>query len=164
VFHSPMILEAAFAPADRSLWVAEDWTPERPQFWKSGYFTTVEYHSLGKVSCDGLYLRNGNRNGSYYAGLEIEKVKAVGSDTRVWLKAYVTNPGNVHDKLVSLLFEVVNRGTVVASASTMIKAKTKWGHMDSYDSDDVKLLVPSSKLAGSRLRITMTTQDMATQD
>jgi hypothetical protein len=160
-FRSPMVLETVFPPADPSLWVSYDWTPSKPKPWKSGEFTTVESHGLGKYSCDGLYFRNSNRNGSYYSGLDMIKVKPVGSDTAVWFKAYVSNPGGgIPDKFVTLVFEVLHSDEVVATAKTVIKARAdRSGSQDSYDSDDLKLVVPSSKLAGSRLRITMTTQD-----
>jgi hypothetical protein len=160
VFQSPMILEAVFAPADRSLWVSDEWTPSKPRPWKRGDFTTIEYYNLGKFSCDGLYLRRDGDN----SGLVIEKVNPVGANTEVKLEAYVTNPGGVHDKMVTLRLEILNANDVVAAGSTTIKVNCNWcGHRNS-EGKHLKLLVPSSKLAGSRLRITMTTQDMATQD
>jgi hypothetical protein len=58
-----------------------------------------------------------------------------------------------------LLFEVLNGGEVVATSRTTIKAHRNWrGQQNSYEGP-VTLSVPTVKLAGSRLRITMTTQD-----
>ena len=54
-FHSPMVIETVFAPADPSLWKNEEWTPQKPKPWKRGTFTVPEYHDLGKYSCDGLF-------------------------------------------------------------------------------------------------------------
>ena len=67
-FQSPMILETIFAPADQSLWVSDEWTPSKPKPWKSGDFTTPEYYALGKFSCDGILLQNGNRHGPWSTG------------------------------------------------------------------------------------------------
>jgi hypothetical protein len=83
-FQSPMVLETVFPPSDPSLWVAYDWTPVKPLPWTNCEFTTVESHGLGKYSCDGLYFRNSNRNGSCYAGLAMIKVKPVGAATALW--------------------------------------------------------------------------------
>ena len=59
-FHSPMVIETVFAPADPSLWKSDEWTPTKPKPWRSGEFTTAEYYDLGKYSCDGLSIRNGS--------------------------------------------------------------------------------------------------------
>jgi len=160
-FHSPMILETTFAPADRSLWVSDEWTPSDRRPWKSGTFTTAEYYALGKFSCDGLFFRNGNRNGSWNTGL-LMKVKPKGATTEVTMIAEVTNPGTVHDKTATLLFEVLNGEEVIGTSTIRIKAKMNWrGRMADYDGETT-FSVPTVALKQdpvTQLRITMTTQD-----
>lgn len=160
-FHSPMILETSFAPADRSLWVSDEWTPSDRRPWKSGTFTTAEYYALGKFSCDGLFFRNGNRHGPWNTGL-LMKVKPKGATTEVTMIAEVTNPGNVHDKTVTLLFEVLNGEEIVKTATIKIKANRNWrGKMQDYDGETT-FTVPTAALTKdpvTKMRITMTTQD-----
>ena len=91
-FHSPMVIETVFAPADPSLfWKSDNWTPEKPKPWKSGEFTTAEYHGLGKYSCDGLSIMEGNHDGTWNSGLAMA-VKEKGGKVRVTISARITNP------------------------------------------------------------------------
>jgi hypothetical protein len=154
-FHSPMVLEAVFAPADRALWVSDDWTPKDPKPWKSGEFTTIEYYNFSKFPCDGLYLQREGQT----AGVVVEHVRQIGAETKVKLEVSVTNPGPVHDKRVTLLLEVLNAGETVATSSTTIKLNQSFRESVESNSKYVTLLVPSSKVPGSRLRITMSTKD-----
>lgn len=154
--HSPWVVETAFAPADPRLWVDEHWTPSEPKPWNKGAFTTVEYHDLGKYSCDGLFLRDNDRNGEWSSGLILKK-KIKGDETQVEIEAHVTNPKTVHDKLVTLSFEVINGETVVGKATIRIKVG-----QDDESSKTAKLVLASSSLVYSpitKLRITMMTQD-----
>jgi len=99
-FHSPMVVETTFAPADPALWKSDDWTPDKPRPWKKGEFTTAEYYDLGKYSCDGLSIRDGSNNGTWHSGL-VMSLKEQAGKLHITINAHVTNPGYVHDKSVT---------------------------------------------------------------
>lgn len=155
-FKSPWIVEVAFAPLDPGLWMDEDWTPEEPKPWRKGAFTTVEYHSLGKYSCDGLFLRHNDRGWTWNSGLTM-KVKTNDDGIHIEIEAHVTNPKLVHDKLVTLSFEVIT-GEMVSGSST-VKLKVDQGD---ESSKTAKLILPPGSMGkglAAKLRITMTSQD-----
>jgi len=112
-FTSPMVLETVFAAADRSLWdpakghVAGTW------------FSTEDYHGLGKFSCDGVYLRSDfkPKQGTWKAGLEMSVKEGEGGQVRVKVRATADNPKDNRDRKVDILFEVMNGEKVIASAS-----------------------------------------------
>jgi hypothetical protein len=160
-FHSPMVIETVFAPADPALWRDENWTPGKPKPWGRGEFTTAEYYDLGKYTCDGLSIHDGNRDGTWYSGLVME-VKNKGGDVHVTIKAQVTNPGHIHDKFVTLLFEVINGDDVVGKTTIGLKVKQNWRAKKEVTDKESTLVLPASALRKdplTKLRITMTTQD-----
>ena len=135
----------------------------KPEPWKSGYFTTVEYHALSKFSCDGVSVRGDSENGFFWnrpkspqwqSGLAMKQT-SFGGDIEVKVLVRLTNPKHNHDKQVMLRLDVLSGDEVVSSAT--FRNNVEEG--DESVPGTTKLLVPSSKLAGSRLRITMTTQD-----
>ncbi|MEX1243680.1 MAG: hypothetical protein WEB59_00630 [Thermoanaerobaculia bacterium] len=161
-FHSPMVMTTVFAPADKSLWVSDEWRPANPKPWKNGDFTTVEYYGLGKYSCDGLLFRDGNRNGTWNSGLTMSVSNKVGGKVMVEMTAHVTNPGPVHDKFVTLLFEVTNGDQVVASTTITIKVKQNWRTKMEENGEEGVIALSADALKSdpiTKLRITMTTKD-----
>jgi hypothetical protein len=160
-FHSPMILDTMFAPADNSLWVGEDWVPANPVPWKGGYFTTVEYQRLNKFSCDGMTIQGNDYNPIFHrppnpqwrSGLAM-KVKPRGSDVEVRVRIQLTNPKHNHDKQVMLRLDVLNGDEVVASAT--MRNNIEEGNANEHTTT---FLVPAAKIPGSRMRITMTTEN-----
>lgn len=161
-FHSPMVIETIFAPADPTLWKNDEWRPDKPRPWKSGQFTTAEYYDLGKYSCDGLSIRNGShRNGSWDSGLMMS-VKDKGGMVHVGIEVHVTNPGHVHDKFVTFLLEVVNGDTLVAKTTIKFKAKQNWRRNEELSDEEGEIVLSADSLKKNpltKLRITMTAQD-----
>jgi hypothetical protein len=148
-FHSPMVLDTIFAPADRALWD------------KGGWFTVKEYQELGRFTCDGVSLRSDydRRKGTWDAGLEMAVKPLDDGKVRVKIRAIVYNPKHNHDKRVSLYFEIQNGDQRVETATMPpIKAEDK---NDDFDGE-VSVVVSADALKTdpmTRLRITMTTVD-----
>lgn len=166
-FHSPMVLSTVFAAADPSLWVSDAWTPEDHKSWRKGAFTTPEYHDLGKFTCDGLSLRGdyNNRKNTWESGLSMEVHKLAGQRVEVRIRATVTNPGhghNVHDKVATLVLDVLNGEESVASTTMAIKVSASWvGKVEDNDRE-ARLVLAADNLKTNpvtRLRITMSTRD-----
>lgn len=112
-FNSPMVLETEFAAANRSLW--EPSQGHEPGAW----FSTEEYHALGRFSCDGVYLRKdfNGKHGTWKSGLEMAVLPAEGGNLTVKVRAAADNPDDNHDRKVDILIEVVNGDKVIATAS-----------------------------------------------
>jgi hypothetical protein len=170
VFHSPMVLEAAFAPADRSLWVSDEWTAAKEAIndikpWRSGYFTTVEYHGLSKFSCDGVSLRGDSDDGFFWnrpptpqwrSGLTMKQRDLGEGNIEIKVVVLLTNPKHNHDKMVMLRLDVVNGDDVVSSAT--LRSNVEEG--DSAHRATTNLVIASTSIQPTtRLRLTMTTQD-----
>lgn len=97
-FRSPMIIDTVFAAADQSLWGKGSW------------FTVKDYFALGEFTCDGVSLRNDYsiRRGAWDSGLWLA-VKQVDEEyVRVKIRAIAHNPKKNHDKVVNLVFEIMN--------------------------------------------------------
>ena len=156
-----MILDTVFAPADQSLWVGEDWVPANPVRWKRGYFTTVEYQRLNKFSCDGVTIQGDDYNPIFHrppypqwrSGL-VMNVTPRGSDVIVKVRIQLNNPKPTHDKQVTLRLDVLNGDEVVAT--TTMRNNVEEGDARS---PTTTFLVPAAKIPGSRMRITMTTEN-----
>ncbi len=162
VFTSPMVIETVFAPADRSLWKSDEWTPQDPKPWKRGPFTIPEYHDLGKYSCDGLFFRSAAEGRSWESGLVMKVNPVAGGNLRVDIDAFVFNPGHVHDKMVTLFLEVMNGNEVAATTTITIKAAKSWrGKPEEHDGEG-RLVLAAGALRTkpmTMLRITMTAVD-----
>lgn len=148
-FSSPMVLETVFAAADRSLWGKGRW------------FTIEEYHELGRFTCDGVSLRNDYsvRKGTWDSGLWMAVKPVDDSGVRVKIRAIVHNPRHNHDKLVNLVFEVLN-GDRVERTVEMPPIPVE-DNTDEVDKE-VGFILPVAVLRTdpmTRLRITMTTKD-----
>ena len=148
-FHSPMILETVFAPAERSLWG------------KGGWFTVKEYFELGRFTCDGVSLRNDYslRKGTWDTGLQMRAMKVDEGRVRVEIRAIVHNPRHNHDKLVNLFFEILNSDTLIESVRMPpIKVEDNTDEVD----NEIAVVLPIDALKTdpmTTLRITMTTVD-----
>jgi hypothetical protein len=93
-FHSPMVLEAVFAAADRSTW-------------RNEWFSTEQYRRLSKFRCEKISIW----------GLEMSARELPGEKVEVKTRVRLMNPDQNHDKKVTLLFEVVNGDKVEESFS-----------------------------------------------
>jgi hypothetical protein len=154
---SPMVIETVFAPAvDTSLWTKKD--GKKPSAWEKGaWFTVSEYHDLGKFTCDGLLLQRdySRRRNAWDSALEM-RVLEHGNQTEVDLHVTVRSPNYIHDKLVTLNFEVLS-GNVQWTTSVTVKVKE-----GSENDDSAKMVLSSAALKTNpapTLRITMTTMD-----
>ena len=112
-FTSPMVLETVFAAADRSLW-----DPAKGHV-AGAWFSTEDYHGLGKFGCDGVYLRSDfkPKQGTWKPGLEMSVKEGEGGQVQVKVRATADNPKDNRDRKVDILFEVMNGEKVIASAS-----------------------------------------------
>jgi hypothetical protein len=148
--HSPMILETVFAAADRSLWGdGRTW------------FAVKEYRDLGEYSCDGVSLRANNRkDGSVWdAGLQMTARGTTDGKVEVKIRASITNPPHNHDKIVTVMLQILNGDQVVENAVI--------GPVGAEDNNNnvnksVTLILPADVLKTdpmTRLRLTMTTQE-----
>ena len=163
-FHSPMVIEAAFAPADQSLWVRDDWSPENKKPWKTGRFTIPEYHGIGRFTCDGLSIRDdySKRSKTWRSGLRMSTEPLSDGRVKVHVNVVISNPGEVHDKIVSVLLEVLNGEEKIASGSVQIRVTGRWTHKAIEKDESAELIVPVDSLRRdpiTKLRITMSTKD-----
>ena len=112
-FTSPMVLETVFAAADRSLW-----DPAKGHV-AGAWFSTEDYHGLGKFRCDGVYLRSDfkPKQGTWKPGLAMSVKEGEGGQVQVKVRATADNPKDNRDRKVDILFEVMNGEKVIASAS-----------------------------------------------
>ena len=112
-FTSPMVLETVFGAADRSLW-----DPAKGHV-AGAWFSTEDYHRLGKFGCDGVYLRSDfkPKQGTWKPALEMSVKEGEGGQVHLKVRATADNPKDNHDQKVEILFEVMNGEKVIASAS-----------------------------------------------
>jgi hypothetical protein len=160
-FTSPMVIETVFAPADQTRWVSDDWTPEDPLRWKHGAFTVPEYHALGRFYCDGIPIRRNyrKRRGTWDSGLSMKVTPVGGGKEEVTVYATIENSGLIHDKIVTLLLEVLSGEERLAVAKVVIQSSTSWKHSTSDDGGKATMVLASDRLKDTKLRITMTTKD-----
>ena len=163
-FHSPMVIDTIFAPADPSRWVSDEWTPQNPKRWKKGAFTLPEYHDLGKFFCDGVPIRQNysKRKGTWDSGLSMKLRQLGNGKAEVLIQAAVENSGLIHDKIVTLRLEVLNGDEPVGATTITIKSSTSWKHSTNDDDGKAKLVLGTESLKKdpiTKLRITMTTKD-----
>ncbi len=146
---SPLTLNVDFAAADRSLWG------------DGGWFSTAEYHALGKLTFGGVALRAdySKRRGTWASGLEMAARERPDGTVEVKVRATVNNPPDNEDRLVSVRLEVRNGGEPVQSGTI--------GPIEAEDNgNDVggqtKLLIPAGALKTApmtRLRVTLTAEE-----
>ncbi|MBI1950284.1 MAG: hypothetical protein HYS34_02855 [Acidobacteria bacterium] len=146
---SLLTLELDFAAADRSLWGGGDW------------FSTAEYHALGKLTFGGVALRAdyNRRRGTWASGLEMAARERSDGTVEVKVRATVNNPHDNEDRLVRVRLEVRNGGEPVQSGTI--------GPIDAEDDgNDVggqtKLVIPAGALKTApmtRLRLTLTAEE-----
>jgi len=147
-FTSPMVLEASFVAADRSIWGDKSWH-EGP-----------DYKALGKYTCDGIALRGATDKQTNEAatGLAMRAREISGDKLEVTIGLWLLNPSRNHDKLVTILVEVLDDAEVVA--------RTTLGPMEVEDKGHTQarsfpFVMPTAviKNAAMRMRLTMTTRD-----
>ena len=133
VFSSPMIITTAFAAADRSLWGNGDW------------FSVDDYKDLGRFTCEGVSIRReySHRRQTWDSGLELAaRVKSPGV-VQVRARVSVYNPKDNHDKVVTVLLEIMDGDQVLKSATVgPVKIEDNGGEED----ERVALLVPMELL------------------
>jgi hypothetical protein len=154
---SPMVVDTVFAPAlDSAVWIKAN--GKKPAKWNKGdWFTVPEYHDLGNYTCDGVSLRRDyqQRRNTWDSGLEMRMVER-NDQTDVTIRVTVTNPKYVHDKMMTLTFEVLE-GTTSIKASAAFKVEE-----EEEGDEKVKIRIPTAALIthpAPTLRITITTMD-----
>lgn len=147
-FHSPVIVETVFPAADRSLWN------------NGKEFSIPEWWELGKLSCDGVYFRSdSDRKTKWDPAIKLKVRDSPGGNVEIKMMVAVQNPKHNHDKMVTLLLEVVDGDDVLASQSVRIKAPDNG---EGQQEENVRFTLPLSSLKlvpMTKLRITMRTQD-----
>lgn len=146
---SSLTLDLDFAAADRSLWG------------DGGWFSTPEYHALGKLTFGGVALRAdyNKRRGTWASGFEMAARERQDGTVEVKVRATVNNPHDNEDRLVSVRLEVLNGGEPFQSGTI--------GPIEAEDNgNDVggqtKLLIPAGALKTTpmtRLRVTLTAEE-----
>src|SRR2546425_3119139 len=83
------------------------------------WFSSEDYHGLGKFRCDGVYLRSDfkPKQGTWKPGLAMSVKEGEGGQVQVKVRATADNPKDNRDRKVDILFEVMNGEKVIASAS-----------------------------------------------
>ena len=147
-FTSPMVLEASFVAADRSIWGDTSWH-EGP-----------DYKALGKYTCDGVALR----------ATRTKRPEKSQPDSRCapgnFPEASWKSPSGCgcstlldnHDKLVTILVDVLDGAEVVACTTLgPIEVEDK-GHTQART---FPFVIPTSviKTEAMKIRLTMTTKD-----
>jgi len=153
-FHSPMIIDTIFIVADRSRWQVRGKSSE--------WFTSDEYHDLGKYRCDGLSLRQDYdaEKGTWESGLSVKPQELESGDVETRVRLSVFNPKHNHDKLVTVTLEVRNGEKVVGMATI-----GPWKVEDKGRENTNKgtIIIPASELSTNpttALRITVSAQDV----
>lgn len=147
-FKSPMVLEASFVAADRSIWGDKSWH-EGP-----------DYKALGRYTCDGVALRGDvdPKTREVATGLAMRARELSGDKLEVTIGLWLFNPSHNHDKLVTILVDVLDGAEVVA--------RTTLGPMEVEDKGHTQarsfpFVIPTAviKSEGMRMRLTVTTKD-----
>lgn len=147
-FNSPMVIEASFVAADRSIWGDKSWH-EGP-----------DYKALGKYTCDGVALRGDpdKTTKEVATGLAMRARELPGDKLEVTIGLWLLNPSRNHDKLVTILVEVLDGAEVVA--------RTTLGPMEVEDKGHAQarsfpFVIPTAviKTEPMKMRMTMTTKD-----
>jgi hypothetical protein len=147
-FTSPMVLEASFAAADRSIWGDKSWH-EGP-----------DYKALGKYTCDGVALRGDTdkKTKEVGTGLAMRAREISGGKLEVTIGLWLFNPAHNHDKLVIILVDVLDGADVVARTTLgPIEVEDK-GHTQARS---FPFVMPAAVIKNDamRMRLTMTTKD-----
>lgn len=103
----PLTIEVDFAAADRSLWG------------DGGWFSTPDYHALGKLTFGGVALRanHSKRRGTWDSGLDMSARERRDGMIEVKVRATVNNPSDNHDRRITVRLDVVNGGRPVQSGT-----------------------------------------------
>ena len=147
-FKSPMVVEASFVAADRSIWGDKSWH-EGP-----------DYKALGKYTCDGVALRGDpdRKTKEVATGLAMRARELPGDKLEVTIGLWLLNPSHNHDKLVTILVEVLDGAEVVARTTLgPIEVEDK-GHAQART---FPFVIPTAviKTDAMKMRLTMTTKD-----
>jgi hypothetical protein len=147
-FVSPMVLEVSFVAADRSIWGDKAWH-EGP-----------DYQGIGKFTCDGVALRGDpdRQTKAARTGLAMKAREISDGKLEVTLGLWLLNPARNHDKLVTILVEVLDGAEVVAHTTLdKIEIEDK-GHARA---GSFPFVMPTAaiKSEGMKMRLTMTTRD-----
>jgi hypothetical protein len=148
-FHSPMVLEASFVAASRSIWG------------KKGWFEGPDYIGLSKYSCDGVFLR-GDVDGKTHeptTGIAMHARELKGGQLEVTVGLSFLNPSHNHDKLVTVFLEIIDAShKVVETTFGPISVEDK-GHAQHF-SFPIVMPVSAVKDDGSmKMRLTVSTRD-----
>jgi hypothetical protein len=148
-FRSPMVIQASFVAADRSIWGDKSWH-EGP-----------DYKELGKYTCDGLALRGDRdpKTRENRTGIAMRARELTDGRLEVTVGLWIFNPSHNHDKAVTIFLEVLDGSQTVA--------QTTLGPMDVEDKGHASFakysfVVPTNVLkpaADMKMRLTMTTKD-----
>lgn len=147
-FVSPMVLEASFVAADCSIWGDKSWH-EGP-----------DYKALGQFTCDGVALRGDpdRQTKAATTGLAMRAREIPDGKLEVTIGLWLLNPARNHDKLVTILVEVLDGADVVAHTTRdKIEVEDK-GHARAAS---FPFVMPTAaiKTEGMKIRLTMSTKD-----
>ena len=148
-FTSPMVIEAGFVAADRTIWGDKAWH-EGP-----------DYKGLGKYTCDGIALRGDidPKTKENTTGIAM-KARSIGQGRlEVTVGLWLFNPKNNHDKSVTLLLEVLDGSKVVAQTTFNSISVEDKGRATARS---FPFVVPMDVLKdppAMKMRLTMTTKD-----
>ena len=148
-FTSPMVLEASFVAADRSIWGNKSWH-EGP-----------DYKALGKYTCDGVALRGDPdpKTKEAATGLALRARELPGGKLEVTIGFWLLNPSHNHDKRITVFLEVLDGAEVVAH--------TTLGPIEVEDKGHTKpvsfpFVIPTAVLTteqAMKMRLTVTAKD-----
>jgi hypothetical protein len=137
-FQSPMILDTIFLATNRAVWT-----------WGGDHWaTSPEYNGLGHFRCNKIAI----------ISLEMQAREVPGAKAAVRFRVRLKNPDQNHDKMVTVLFEVLN-GEQTDNAFKLGPLKVK---EDAAVSRMIETSLPIAVLKAdprTKLRITMTNWD-----
>ncbi|HEV8700435.1 MAG TPA: hypothetical protein VGV60_04080 [Candidatus Polarisedimenticolia bacterium] len=145
---SPLTLDLDFAAADRSFWG------------DGGWFSTPDYHALGKLTFGGVALRANysKRRGTWDSGFEMSARERRDGMIEVKVRATVNNPGDNHDRRITARLDVVNGDRPVQSGTIAFEAEDNGNDV----SGQTTLVIRRDDLMTSpmtRLRLTLTAEE-----
>jgi hypothetical protein len=152
-FHTPMVLETVFLPADRSLWNKPDGFTNGIRgpgavSKRDGWFTSGEYVLLRLSRCEKVAI----------GALEMKAREFPKDKADIAVKVSLFNPDQGHDKKVILHFEVMNGDEIVGSFDLPV-SKVKEGAMVTKTINTTLPLEALKTDPMTKLRITMQNWD-----
>jgi hypothetical protein len=168
---SPCLIETAFPLGDASKWnrvkSMEHFEPGKAlglAAWPTvlGKETSIpEWYALGRYTCDGVSLREEvKKHGAEWEepGLRISELRHLpNGNYEVTLEATLYNPKGNGDRLVTLVYEILDNAKAViqtAERTYKLDAKAKSGE----NADAILLVTPADMPRVAALRLTITTK------